>query len=56
MFTFVDEATADVVTVNDALVAPALTVTVPGAVATPLLLDSVTEAALEGAALNVTVP
>jgi hypothetical protein len=38
------------------VVAPALTVAEPGTAAAALLLESATEAALEGAALRVTVP
>src|SRR5467141_3590883 len=58
MLTVVDAATALVLTVNVALVAPAATVTLDGVLATfVLLLESVTTAPPEGAApLNVTVP
>ena len=54
----VDAATALVLTVNVALVAPAATVTLDGTLAAVvLLLESVTTAPPEGAApLNVTVP
>ena len=54
----VDEATALVLAVNVALVAPATTVTLDGVLAAVvLLLESVTTAPPEGAApLNVTVP
>jgi hypothetical protein len=46
-----------VVTVNEALVAPAATVTLPGTLAEPLLLDSETTEPPEGAAPDrVTVP
>ena len=56
--TVVDVVTDVVLTVNVALKAPAGTVTLPGSVAAPvLLLDSVTTAPPEGAALvNVAVP
>lgn len=58
MVTVVDAATALVLTVNVALVAPAATVTLDGTVAAEvLLLESVTVAPPAGAApLNVTVP
>ena len=58
MVTVVDAATALVLTVNVALVAPATTVTLDGTLAaTVLLLESVTTAPPDGAApLNVTVP
>ena len=47
----------DVLTVKDALVAPAGTVTLEGTLAAPLLLESVTIAPPAGAGpLNVTVP
>jgi hypothetical protein len=56
--TVVEAATALVLTVNVALVAPAGTVTMDGTLAAAvLLLESVTVAPLAGAApLNVTVP
>ena len=58
MATVVEEATALVLTVNVALVAPAATVTVDGTLATVvLLLESVTSAPPDGAApLRVTIP
>ena len=58
MLTVVEAATALVLTVNVALVAPAATVTLDGTLAAVvLLLESVTTAPPEGAApLNVTVP
>jgi hypothetical protein len=58
MVTVVEAVTALVVTVNEALVAPAAIVTLGGVVATPvLLLESATVAPPVGAAaLNVTVP
>ncbi|SRR5260370_16807027 len=58
MVTVVDEATALVLTVNDALVAPAATVTLDGVpAAVVLLLESVTTAPPDGAApVSVTVP
>jgi hypothetical protein len=58
MLTVVDAATALVLIVNVALVAPAATVTLDGVLATfVLLLESVTTAPPEGAApLRVTVP
>jgi len=58
MVTVVEEATALVLTVNVALVAPAATVTLDGTVdAAALLLESATVAPPAGAApLNVTVP
>jgi hypothetical protein len=58
MVTAVDAATALVLTVNDALVAPAGTVTVEGTLAAVVsLLESWTWAPPAGAApLNVTVP
>ena len=58
MVTVVDAATALVLTVNVALVAPAATVTLDGTVAAAvLLLESVTVAPPAGAApLSVTVP
>jgi hypothetical protein len=58
MMTEVDAATATVLTVNDALVAPAATVTLEGTLAViVLLLDSATCAPPAGAApLSVTVP
>jgi hypothetical protein len=55
--TGVEAPTAVVVTVNVALVAPAATMTLPGTVAAVLLLDSVTLAPVDGAALvSVAVP
>src|SRR5260370_33064071 len=58
MLTVVDAATALVLTVNVALVAPAATVTLDGTLAAVvLLLESVTTAPPDGAApLKVTVP
>ena len=58
MVTVVDAATALVLTVNVALVAPAATATLEGTLAAVvLLLESVTCAPAEGAGpLNVTVP
>ena len=57
MVTAVDAATALVLTVNVALVAPAATVTLEGTLAAVLLLESVTSAPPDGAGpLNVTVP
>src|SRR6266481_1892196 len=58
MVTEVDAATALVLTVNVALVAPAATVTLEGTLAAAvLLLESVTSAPPAGAGpLNVTVP
>ena len=57
MVTVVDTATALVLTVNVALVAPAGTGTVEGTLAAPLLLESATCAPPAGAGpLNVTVP
>jgi hypothetical protein len=51
------EVTDVVLTVNEALVAPAATVTLPGTVAELLLLESVNTAPPEGAAaVRVTVP
>jgi hypothetical protein len=51
------EVTDAVVTVNEALICPAATVTVPGTLAEPLLLESETTVPPEGAAaLIVTVP
>src|SRR6267154_1310697 len=56
MVTVVDEATVVVFTGNVAVVAPAGTVTLGGALAAPLLLESATCAPPVGAApLNVTV-
>ena len=52
----VDAVTEVVVTVKLAVVEPAATVTLVGAVAAPLLLERVTTVAAEGAALMVTVP
>jgi len=53
----VEMRTMDVLTVKDALVAPAGTVTLVGTLAAPLLLESVTIAPPAGAGpLNVTVP
>jgi hypothetical protein len=55
--TFVVEVTDDVVTVNEAVVLPAATVTLPGTLAAVLLLESETTSPPEGAAaLRVTVP
>jgi hypothetical protein len=57
MVTDVELNTALVVTVNVAVVAPAVTVTLGGTCAAPLLLDSATAAPPAGAfPLNVTVP
>ncbi|SRR6266571_5760516 len=57
MVTVVDEATALVLTVNVALVAPASIVTLRDTLAGPLLLESATCAPPVGAGpLNVTVP
>lgn len=57
MLTVVDEATALVLTVNVALVAPAATVTLEATLAAPLLLESATCAPPAGAGpLSVTVP
>jgi len=53
----VEKRTMDVFTVKVALVAPAMTVTLEGTRAAPLLLESATVAPPAGAApLNVTVP
>ncbi len=53
----VGRRTMDVLTVKDALVAPAGTVTLEGTLAAPLLLESATIAPPAGAGpLNVTVP
>jgi hypothetical protein len=49
-------ATCAVPIENDPLVAPLLTVTLPGTLAAALLLKSDTDVALDGAALRVTVP
>ena len=55
--TGVDVVTAVVDTMNEALVAPAGTITLAGVEAAALLLDSVTAAPPDGAALvSVTVP
>jgi len=55
--TALDAATALVLTVNVALVAPATTATLEGTRAAPLLLESATAAPPAGAApLSVTVP
>ena len=55
--TEVEARTAEVLTVNVALVAPAGTVTLEGTLAAPLLLESATCAPPVGAGpLNVTVP
>ena len=55
--TALDAATALVLTVNVALVAPATTATLEGTRAAPLLLESATVAPPAGAApLSVTVP
>src|SRR6267378_1174777 len=57
MVTVVDEATVVVFTGNVAVVAPAGTVTLGGALAAPLLLESATGAPPVGAGpLNATVP
>ena len=57
MVTVFDEATALVLTMNVALVAPAAIVTLGGMLAAPLLLESATCAPPVGAGpLNVTVP
>src|SRR6267143_1127771 len=57
MVTAVDAATALVLTVKVALVAPAGTATLEGTLAAPLLLESATCAPPAGAGpLNVTVP
>ena len=57
MATVVDAATALVLTVNVALVAPAETATLEGTLAAPLLLESATCAPPAGAgALSVTAP
>jgi hypothetical protein len=57
MVTVVDPATALVLTVKVALVAPAGTATLEGTLAAPLLLESATCAPSAGAGpLNVTVP
>ena len=53
----VELRTGDVLTVNDALLAPAGMKTLPGTLAAPLLLERVTCTPPAGAgALNVTVP
>ena len=55
--TEVETRTAEVLTVNVALVAPAGTVTLEDTLAAPLLLESATGAPpVEAAPLNVTVP
>lgn len=57
MIAVVEELTAVVVTVNVAVVFPAVTLTLDGTLAAALLLDRVTEAPPVGAgAFNVTVP
>lgn len=57
MLIVVDEMTALVLTVNDALVAPAATVTLEGTLAAVPLLESVTTAPpVEAGPLKVTVP
>ena len=57
IMTEVEARTAEVLTVNVALVAPAGTVTLEGTLAAPLLLESATCAPPVGAGpLNVTVP
>jgi hypothetical protein len=56
MLTGVDAVTAAVAMEKLPVVAPAFTVAEPGTAAAALLLESATAAALEGAALNVTVP
>jgi hypothetical protein len=53
----VEMRTMDVLTLKDALVAPAGTITLEGTLAAPLLLESVTIAPPEGAGrVRVTVP
>ena len=57
MVTGVDAVTALVLTVNVALVVPAVTVTLEGALAAPLLLESITCAPpVSAGPLSVTVP
>jgi hypothetical protein len=57
MVTGVDVETVLVLTVNVALLAPAVTVTLEGTLAAPLLLESITSAPpLSAGPLSVTVP
>jgi hypothetical protein len=57
MVTGVDVETVLVLTVNVALLAPAVTVTLEGTLAAPLLLESITSAPpLRAGPLSVTVP